>query len=282
MSRSPLLSFFANLITLAESCLHYGNPLEIIWQRLRQDSLLEFRIVDRHTGVVCRCRPAAHRMFGEVWFDRDYDVPGLVLRPGDVVLDIGGNQGFFSCYAASRGCRVLTFEPDFENVRLLRSNLEANVFANRVKVVPAAVKATAGEVRLLRTERLGGGMNTTVSQFAKQLGFGDGESILVSAVDLPSTLKVEGIERVRLCKMDCEGAELEIVETLTAAEMERIEAFAIEFHRDAYSPDLLVAALEKWGTHHVFPAASKSYCHRDILYALSKKLMREIMRTPSY
>jgi hypothetical protein len=34
--------------------------------------------------------------------------------------------------------------------------------------------------------------------------------------------------------------------------------------------------LERWGTHHVFPAAPKSYSHRDILYALSKKIVREI------
>jgi hypothetical protein len=33
---------------------------------------------------------------------------------------------------------VLTFEPNADNVRLLRSNLEANVFANRIKVVQAA------------------------------------------------------------------------------------------------------------------------------------------------
>jgi FkbM family methyltransferase len=280
MRSSWFSSLLSRLFSLVESWLRYGNPVEIVWQRMRLSSLTEFRIVDRRSGVVCRCRPAAHRMFGEVWFDRDYDVPGLVLRPGDVVLDIGGNQGFFACYAAWRGCCVLTFEPDTANVRLLRRNLEANGFESHVKVVQAAVKATAGEVRLLRTERLGGGMNTTVAQFAKRFGFADGESVQVSAVDLPGTIKTEGIERVRLCKMDCEGAELEIVETLTPVEMGRIDAFAVEFHRDAYSPDHLVAALERWGTHYVFPAASKNYCHRDILYALSKKLVREIMRTP--
>jgi FkbM family methyltransferase len=280
MTRLLHSTFLSRLITLFESWMHYGNPIEILWQRLRQSSLTEFCIVDRLSGVVCRCRPAAQRMFGEVWFDRDYDVPGLILRQGDLVLDIGGNQGFFACYAAWRGCDVLTFEPDAENVRLLRSNLEANGFTKRVKIVQTAVKATVGEVRLFRTDRLGGGMNTTIAQFAKQFGFDAQESVQVLAVDLPSAMKAEAIERVRLCKMDCEGAELEIVETLTAAEMERIDAFAVEFHRDAYSPDLLVAALERWGTHHVFPAASKSYCHRDILYALSKKMVREILRTP--
>src|ERR1700693_118071 len=93
MIRSPVAPFLSQFITLVESWRHYGNPIEILWQRLRESSLMEFRIVDRRSGVVCRCRPAAQRMLGEVWFDRDYDVPGLILRPGDIVLDIGGNQG---------------------------------------------------------------------------------------------------------------------------------------------------------------------------------------------
>jgi hypothetical protein len=94
MTRSRLAFLLSQLVRLLESWRHYGNPVEILWQRMRKSPMAEFRVVDRRSGVVCRCRPAAHRMFGEVWFDRDYDVPGLTLRPGDTVLDIGGNQGF--------------------------------------------------------------------------------------------------------------------------------------------------------------------------------------------
>jgi hypothetical protein len=120
-------------------------------------------------------------------------------------------------------------------------------------------------------------MNTTMPHFAEQLGFAEGDSQIVPAVSLPEVLKAEGVDRVRLCKMDCEGAELEIVLSLTEAEMGRIDAFALEFHREAYSPMDLVKALDRWGTHHVFPAASKSYCQRDILYAISKRAMDEIL-----
>lgn len=261
---------------LADSIARYGNPAEILWQRLRRHSLLEFRVVDRRSGVACFCRPDAHRMFGEVWFDRDYDVPELPLRSGDMVLDIGGNQGFFACYAAWHGCRVVTLEPDAENLVLLKRNVEVNGFADRVTTVAAAVKGESGRTRLFRTEQLGGGMHTTIPRFAETMGFASSHGTEVPAVTVREILGKYAVDRIRLCKLDCEGAELEIIESLTTAEMNRIDAFALEFHREAYPVSALVAALDRHGSHHIFPAARKPYCSREILYALSRKVVSEI------
>ncbi len=255
--------------------VNYGNPVQMLWQRWRRASLSEFRVVDRLSGVVCHCRPDAHRMFGEVWFDRDYDVPGVPLRPGDIVADVGANQGFFACYAAYRGCRVVSFEPDADNVGLLRRNLVTNGFADRATVVEAAVTGDGRDVRLFRTDRLGGGMNTTMAGFARNLGFAESDSVLVKGVSLADTLRSEGVERLRLCKMDCEGSELQIVESLTVEDARRIDAFALEFHREAYALQSLLRALDRWGTHHIFPAGDK-YCRRDIVYAISKAVLAEL------
>jgi hypothetical protein len=94
MNRLAHSNFLLRFSTLFQSWMRYGNPIEIVWQRLRQSSLTEFRLVDRPGGVVCRYQPAAQPVFEEVWFDRHYDVPGFALRPGDLVLDIGSNEGF--------------------------------------------------------------------------------------------------------------------------------------------------------------------------------------------
>jgi len=264
------------IIRLLESWFQYGNPWQVLGQRMKGKSVTEFRVVDRQSGVVCLCKPDAHRMFGEVWFDHDYDVPGTPLRTGDVVLDIGGNQGFFTCYAAWLGCRVLSYEPDEENINLMEKNLHANDLHSLVTVMPAAVQAQEGEVELFRTKQLGGGMNTTVTRIANDPSFNKRDSVTVPAVSIRSILRDENLEQIRLCKMDCEGAELEIIESMSEEDMRRIESFAIEFHRGAYPPARLVAELERWGTHHVFPAAAKSYCQRDILYAISKETLRKI------
>ncbi len=268
---SSLLSRLSHLLASVEN---YGNPLEILRKRRSARADEEIRVVDRRSGVTCQCKFAAHRMFGEVWFDHDYDVPAMPLRKGDVVIDVGANQGFFSCYAAWQGCSVYAFEPDPENASLFKKNITANGFDSRVKLFPTAVKAKAGTTTLYRTAQLGGGMNTTSTEFAQHLGLAAGDAVEVSAVSLPELLRQEAITRVRLCKMDCEGAELEIVESLTAEDAARIDSFALEYHPEAYSPKRLIDALERWGTHHVF-AATPKFCSRDILYAVLKTAFRE-------
>ena len=265
-------SLAPRLRRLLESWQQYGNPIEVLLQRRARRG--EMRVVDRESGVACRCKTAAHRMFGEVWFDHDYDVPAMPLREGDVVIDIGANQGFFTCYAAWKGCSVYAFEPDRENFALLEQNVAANGFTSMVKLFPSAVKGRAGTTTLFRTGQLGGGMNTTSTEFAEHMGLAAADAVEVPAVCLADLLQQEKIERVRLCKIDCEGAELEIVKSLSREEALRIDSFALEFHPHAYAPVRLIEALESWDTHHVFAAAPK-YCERELLYAVSKTAFKE-------
>lgn len=262
------------LSRLLESLGDYGNPLEVLFQRrLRRDDEV-IRVVDRRSGLAVRCRLAAHRMFGEVWFDHDYDVPGVALRKGDLVIDIGANQGFFTCYAAWKGCSVYAFEPDRENFTLLESNVAANGFTAQVKLFPNAVKGEGGSTTLYRTAQLGGGMHTTNAAVAEKLGLVAKDGVEVTSVTLPEFLSRERIERIRLIKMDCEGAELEIVESLDRQTAVRIDSMALEYHPAAYSPSRLVRFLEDLGTHHLSLAAPK-YCEREILYAVSKAAFAE-------
>jgi FkbM family methyltransferase len=73
-----------------------------------------------------------------------------LVKPGDTVLDVGANSGFFSLLSAHlagpRG-RVFAFEP----VPSVRDELEANLRLNQaatVEVVPMAVTAASGTVTI--------------------------------------------------------------------------------------------------------------------------------------
>ncbi|MCA9737209.1 MAG: FkbM family methyltransferase, partial [Gemmatimonadetes bacterium] len=73
-------------------------------------------------------------------------------RPGDVVLDLGGNLGTSALLLAERMAgrgRIVSFEPVFH--ALLRRNLEANA-VDRVEVVPAAVGAARGTATFAVTD----------------------------------------------------------------------------------------------------------------------------------
>lgn len=63
----------------------------------------------------------------------------LDVEPGDRWLDLGGNIGTFACLAAADGGQVRTYEPEPENLELLRRNVALNRLGDRVEVVGAAV-----------------------------------------------------------------------------------------------------------------------------------------------
>jgi FkbM family methyltransferase len=250
---------------------YYGNPFRILAQRVCPGAFRDLRIVDRQTGFACSFRPGAEVLFAEVWFHHDYDIPGVPLRPGDVVLDVGGNQGFYACYAAFQGARVFTFEPDADNRALLKKNIDDNGLGDRVTLVPCAVQARSGKTTFYTTPALGGGMNTTTPLFANH---DHQQTQDVPCVSLADHIAAHQLGAIRVCKLDCEGAELEIIKGLTPELAARIDGFVMEFHPPAYPPSELIKALEELGTHHLMMAPPKAHCERSIIWAVSRTSLR--------
>ena len=67
------------------------------------------------------------------------------LRADDVLWDVGANVGVFSLYAAaSRGCRVVAFEPAAANYFVLTRNLQLNTVTDRVTAYCLALSGETG------------------------------------------------------------------------------------------------------------------------------------------
>jgi FkbM family methyltransferase len=262
----PLATLLSRLVPIMDGFVHYGNPFGIAFKRaFAKDGLIT--ITDRSTQVVVSAKVRSYQMFGETWYNGDYDVPGCPLRYDDCVIDIGANQGFYSCYAASQGARVSAFEPFPESWSRLCSNVERNGFSTKVKIENVAVSAMAGKATLLSSDFLGGGANTIVKDHALSVGGDFRPSVEVRTVTLDAILTdISGT--VRVCKMDCEGSEYDILSTLSSPR--RIDAFAIEFHPGAYSVRDLVATLSSWGSHQV-SFAKKG----NLLYAVRNDVLSE-------
>jgi FkbM family methyltransferase len=243
-----ILPRIASVILAAE---RFGNPLQIAWKRIFAEPDDLMTVVDRATGVRCKCSLASHHMFGDTWYARVYDVPGVPIRPGDVVLDIGANQGFFTCYAAQRGARVYAFEPVPELFERLQSNVERNGFKKQVTAVQCAVGNVDGQVEMFVSASLGGAQSTIQAEFAKNAGVPISRSIRVRCMTLPQIFAEYSISLVRECKIDAEGSELAILRTLTPAYLEGIESFAMEYHTNHYDLGSLVRLATDWGTHQV-------------------------------
>jgi FkbM family methyltransferase len=262
-----------NLSRFVMGYQRYGNPWQLLAQRVLGRRLKLFNVKDRATGVACWCTPDSHRMFAEVWFYKSYDVPGVPLRPGDLVLDIGANQGFFSCYAAHKGARVIAFEPCRNSFALLERNLARNDFSDPVSVRPEAVGAESGVVDFFISPMLGGGMNTTSAVFASE--FDHIQSEKVPCVTLTDVLREIDGPRIRLCKIDCEGAELEILRALDPDDTAIVDAFALEYHSAAYRVNELIDCMLQWGTHEVAFASASGGAPLAVIHAIAKDALRE-------
>jgi FkbM family methyltransferase len=263
---------FSRLATVFNAVEHFGNPLQIAAWRLFRKPEDCITIVDRASGVRCLCNLGSHHMFSEVWHTHVYDVRGVSIRPGDVVLDIGANQGFFTCYAAQKGAKVFAFEPVPELFERLVFNVKRNGFADRVTALQYAIAAFNGEVDLQISDSLGGGQSSIIPEFTKSNQVSVGRTIQAPCKTLSQVLADYSIPAVRLCKLDVEGAELEILRALTSPDLAKLQSIAMEYHPGAYPMRELSVLLEGWGTHHVSLMDERPYAG-DILRCVRKGVL---------
>ena len=123
------------------------------------------------------------------------------IRPGDTVLDVGANIGYYALIAAQKAGpvgRVIAVEPDPENYALLRHNIHINGY-DHVQPVCAAIADRCGEADLWKAGRNWGG-HSLFSDRKKSA------RVRVKTTTIDAYLEsVPG--DVHFIKMDIEGAE---------------------------------------------------------------------------
>jgi FkbM family methyltransferase len=269
---------FARLSSTLAAADHLGNPFHVFRKNLFGKPSDLMTMVDRATGVRCECTVDSHQMFSATWYKHLNDVPGLPIGPGDVVIDIGANQGFFTCYAAQKGARVYAFEPVPELYQRLLRNVERNGFSDQVVAVQAAVSDSGQEVEMLVSHSLGGGQSTIVPAFARHFQTSMGDAIRVRCVTLPQILAEYAIDRVRLCKIDAEGSELNILRAIDSLTLAKIQGFALEYHAEAYALPTLMKTMLRWGTHQVSLMDARPFTG-DQIYVISNDVLSSIPGT---
>jgi len=135
-----------------------------------------------------------------------------MLRPGDVVVDCGANQGDVTGPLAEAGAIVHAFEPDPYNLAKLTDRFSG--VAN-VHLHAAAVGVSAGTVRLMRAANWEANpdlasVKSTIVAGGHNIG---GDGIDVPMIDFPAFLRglIAEHGRVAFVKMDIEGAELDLL-----------------------------------------------------------------------
>ncbi len=132
-----------------------------------------------------------------------YQREPVVIRSGDVVLDVGSHLGTFSRFALNHGARlVVAFDPDPTTNICFKRTFQKEIAEKRVLLVEAAAWSVAGTLSF--KENPAYSVVGTVLTKAAGLGV-----VTVAATTIDETVRRLNLAAVDFIKMDIEGAERE-------------------------------------------------------------------------
>jgi len=186
--------------------------------------LVDLRTADGLT-ITIRGNYSDAMTVAEIFLDNCY-IRDLPLPSNPVVIDVGGFVGDFSLYAVKRlnASRVIVCEPSPRNWALLLKNIANNGYEDRIEPVNKAV-TDGGDVMMdidAPDDR-----QSMVSAYYRS----GGRLTAVPGISLEELLRDYGIESVDLLKIDCEGGEFAILESIKSDLFSRIRNIVFEFHQ---------------------------------------------------
>lgn len=134
-----------------------------------------------------------------------------VVKPGNVVLDLGANMGYFTLLAArlvGESGKVFAFEPEPKNFNYLKRNIDLNGYSN-VEAIQKAVSSKKGKTKLFICSYDSG--HHTIEQCDGIEVYSQGKPFEKNWIEIDTVALDEFLEdkteKVDTIKMDVEGAE---------------------------------------------------------------------------
>lgn len=174
---------------------------------------------------------ADESVFNEIFTEREYKMlEPIIVGAKAPIIDIGAHIGIFSVYCAvlNSKMQIFAYEPNAENYAAMKENLKENEVRN-VACKNVAVGGQIGD-RILYISK-DSHNHSLISEEAS--GDFSGVEKKVPTTTLARILEQNRLASVSLVKMDCEGAEFEILENLPASVFAAVANFYVEYHEYA-------------------------------------------------
>jgi FkbM family methyltransferase len=173
-----------------------------------------------------------HYVLNEIFYLKTYNNDFVSVEAGDVVFDIGFNYGLFTIDALKRNpSKVIAFEPNPTLVNLWNNN---NNISN-VQLNKFAVGANSGVAKFYEND------------FAAKSSMYDNINVAemnnsydVNVIGFNEYILNNGIDKIDYLKVDCEGAEYEIFESIDMDFLtNKVNKIALEFHHNIHNEKVI-------------------------------------------
>jgi FkbM family methyltransferase len=184
-----------------------------------------------------RAKTMDRSIIKEVWMQNIYDQHDIRVEDGDTVIDIGGHIGVFSVYAAfhNPSGKVYAFEPFSENFKKLAEHKKIN----NLEVHNKGISDRDGKQTLfLSPDNNTGGHSLHLKQQSER-------TAEIETTTLTGFCEANKIEKIDFLKLDCEGAEFDIVKSNEAI-LNIVDKVIMECHPFADNTvNSMISLLEK-------------------------------------
>ena len=164
-------------------------------------------------------------VFNEIFKFEEYRCAKEKIKQAKApIFDVGAHIGLFSlyCRALNPVAPIYAWEPENNNLKILKENLETNKLSN-LKIVPAALCDQTDEGRLALSV-------DNHNHHLAENGEPDNKTQMVQVSSLGDFCRQNKIERLALLKMDIEGGEYKVFDDFANVEWPMIESIVLEYH----------------------------------------------------
>ena len=163
-------------------------------------------------------------------FDKDIfltSIPYFKLKGKNVLVDIGAHIGTFSLlFAATKTlAKAYAIEPAVETYNVLEKNISENSLSEFIIPCKVALSDSLGESNLYHDLESGNWGHSISKKLSDSF-----EQVKTQTPDY--FFESRNIKRCDLIKFNCEGAEFEIIESMSKTTMKKIRTWIILYHED--------------------------------------------------
>lgn len=213
---------------------NWNDYVSLYFNRIKSDHV----VLEMRNGIKIKLRVNSTDLmaFTHVWLLKEYERPGFEIKNNDTIIDVGGHIGLFALFSSQfcKSGRIYCFEPIKENFDLLKANVELNHITNIIPTNTAVSKENGMVTIYLNEDEAGHSMHVTSTK-----------SVKVESISLQTILDSNNIDSCDFLKLDCEGEEYAIMDSLNSTHYDRIRKMCIEYHFADIKPHLLEGLIKK-------------------------------------